>query len=262
MISEKYFIENYKFFWDELFPGVQDYIRKLNKIDDTSESKISIINLESKIDNIDSDSSLVGIVNDISFRFFEMNKNKASYNIEKDTEKLFREFKTLKRYQNISENANLINEIETISALTSNLIERFEKFKNINIFPLFYGCGILNEVKGDVIYENTLVEIKARGQKRKRTKKIENQNDLSKSAGFKSEDLFQLFIYASLYYSENSRTKEFRYGEILRFELFNPRLLIYWNESIETVARNISGGSAIDVYDEILRFIGRTNMSL
>jgi len=253
MISEKNFIEQYKNFWDELFPGITNYLRKINK----REIFGSVIEEEGEIKSEQNSSDLVGYVNDIAFRFFESELKSKKYDItEKNTLKAYSDFKKLHKYKHFqikqTDDEQILKEVGVVTELKNKLSSRYKNRCPI-IHPQFFGCGFQNEVYGDIIYEDSLVEVKARGKK----------SEKSKSAGFRRDDLIQLFIYAALYFSEQREERaQPRYGIINCFELYNPRLGCCWKENVDIISENISGGSAADVYDEIIRFLSYTNTSL
>lgn len=252
MISEKYFIENYRNFWEEIFPGITNYMRRINKLNDID----CVIEDLGPIKAEQKRPELVGFVNDIAFYIFEKVYNDKNYFLS-STEiiKAFEFIKSLNKnkyfFDVLKSNEYILEEFKTIEQIKQKLADRYNS-KKPKIHPEFFGCGFLNQVYGDLLYSNTLVEIKARSEK----------SDKGRSAGFRSDDLIQLFIYGALYYSERREEKTTRYGQIEEFELFNPRLGYCWRENIETISENISGGSSIDLFDEIVRFLSYTNTSL
>lgn len=251
MISEKYFIENYRSFWDEIFPGITNFVRKINKL----KTKDCVIEETGVIKSTQQQPELIGFVNDIAFYYFEKEMQNSNIKLDEDVTILFVDLQNQKKYKFYNntyiKDMNILYEFEVIGDIKQALIKKY-KDKNPIIFPEFYGCGSINQVSGDIIYSDTLVEVKARSDK----------SEKAKSAGFRSDDLIQLFIYGALYYSEQRTDNKSRYGTIKNFELFNPRLGYCWKDDIETISEQISGGSSTDVFDEIIRFISYTNTSL
>jgi len=251
MISEKYFIENYRSFWDEIFPGITNFVRKINKLN----TKNSVIEEIGTIKSKQKQNELIGFVNDIAFYYFENEIKSGNIKIDEDVTVLFVDLQSQKKYKFYNDafikDTQILYELDVISDIKQALVNRYIN-KKPTIFPEFYGCGSINQVTGDIFYSDTLVEVKARGDK----------SEKAITAGFRSDDIIQLFIYGALYYSEQRTENISRYGELKKFELFNPRLGYIWKDDIETISEQISGGSSTDVFDEIIRFLSYTNTSL
>ncbi|MEM9546273.1 MAG: hypothetical protein AAGA77_09870 [Bacteroidota bacterium] len=258
MISEKKFIAQYKNFWNEIFPGLNNYIRKINRrnVSNDENGDKSVLEEEGEL-SIQINTDLIGFVNDIAFAFFDSEINGKKLRITKKS--VIQEYEKIKRLHKYryfrnpdKDGSSIADEIQLIRKIKERLIKKYAEHQPF-VAPNFYGCGFQNEVFGDIIYKETLVEVKARG----------NKSEKGISAGFLSRDIIQLFIYAALYFSEQREERiEPRFGQLLNFELYNPRIGCTWHENIDIVAENISGGSSTDIFDEIIRFLSYTTTSL
>jgi hypothetical protein len=239
MITELAFIRSYNTFWRSLFPGAENYIRLINSsLGLRFANHLNIIDIAKRR----------ALINGISFSLFEMNAKKGI------TLKTIENFKTNdKLLEKISSNekkalsdimtddvlADNINneELEIIKSISQRLILEYSAKETLKIRPKLKGCGILFETNGDIIYEETLTEIKAGDR------------------NFSVQDLRQLYVYLSL----NYESKEF---DLQQIELCNPRTGILWRENIEIVSENIGGCSSTEIYNEIINFLSNDIHSL
>lgn len=239
MISELVLIRSYSTFWKALFPGGEDYIKLINsglgkKVNDTF--------------NIQDKPHRRALLNSISFSIFEKYINKEiSHEVYKSLEPNSLLLKNIAHTER-SRLANLrfgkdlsvkISEIDfrLIKWISDALVKNYSKVYRRTIRPKFKGCGIIFEAEGDIIYYNTLVEIKAGDR------------------NFGIQDIRQLYVYLAL----NNLSPNF---EIEKIELFNPRTGILWNEHIDIVSDNIAGTPTIEILYEIISFISNENKSL
>jgi hypothetical protein len=128
-------------------------------------------------------------------------------------------------------------DFKLIKWISDSLIKNYSKVYKRTIRPKFKGCGILFETEGDIIYSNTLAEIKAGDR------------------NFGILDIRQLYVYLAL----NNISPSY---EINMIELFNPRTGILWNEYVDIVSENIAGTPTIEILYEIISFISNENKSL
>lgn len=239
MISELGFIRSYNTFWKSLFPGGDDYVRLINS------------SLGEKFDKpltFDDIPNRRALINGISFSLFELLSLK---NIKTtDIDKLSTESSLLKEILLIEKKAlsNLrfgeklstkINEeeLKVIKSISKRLFDQYSRKHQLKVRPKFKGCGIIFEANGDIVYSNTLSEIKAGDR------------------NFNIQDIRQLYVYLAL----NHQSKEYIINQI---ELCNPRTGVIWREYIDVVSGNIAGSSTIEVCNEIINFISNDNRSL
>lgn len=239
MISELTFIRTYTSFWNSLFPGGEDYIRLINS---------SLGERVAKPIEIEDYPFRRALINSISFSLFEKIISKSLFveefqalkvdselllNLSID-EKLF--LSNLRFGEKVSYTVSE-NELQIIKILTRRLLSQYSHSYKTICRPHFKGCGILFESQGDLIYNTTLVEVKAG---------LRN---------FSILDIRQLYVYLSL----THQSKEY---EITCIELFNPRTGIVWQALVDAVSEYIAGASSMEVCQEIINFISNNNHSL
>lgn len=232
MISELFLIRNNSSFWNELFPGGDDYIRLIN----AGLGKQAYDPLDKE-----EDPNRRAIINNLAFALFEISLTKKDsikfindYNSNSDFgKKLFdQEINRLSnvRFGKFIKKIPDANEVDILQKIASRLYWNYIKNRELKIRPIFPGCGILNSAEGDIYYSGTLVEIKA-GQR-----------------NFNIQDLRQLYTYLAL----NQINKDY---EINSIELFNPRTGLLWKENKEIVSQSISGNSTIEIVTEIINHV-------
>lgn len=235
MITELGFSRNYASFWRELLPGGDDFIRIMNKA--------KIVDFGKQIQNID-EANRRALVNSIAFEVYYRYatcdySNLSSIQRAALVDKFIEESKVseIKRIQFLYKNtlSEIIsaNEKKVIKELFDGLLSRYNiNTKHLFIKPVFNGCGLLFDAEADIIVDTKLVEIKAGAR------------------NFGIQDIRQLLIYGALNHVSDSH----KYN-INKFELYNPRMGVYWSESSYDVANECAGCSIEEVYNEIINFI-------
>jgi hypothetical protein len=220
MISEISFSRGYSSFWIEQTPWLNDYVSFLNKgIAERVFLPIEIMD----------DPSHRSINNVIAFTLF---KNTVLQNKIDLKQSLKEAIKIIKNYpRNNLDTYKLTKDYKRIIQIQSNRLVQLYKSEKPTFYPQFAGCGILENCQGDLLYGNTLVEIKA-GER-----------------GITPTDIRQLIIYSAL--SWLSKDKK----EIENIELFNPRQGIYWKENIADCVLSISNVSMEDLFDQISKYL-------
>lgn len=102
--------------------------------------------------------------------------------------------------------------------------------------PIFPGCGLIDHSEADVLSDRTLYEVKT----------VER--------GFRSNDIRQLITYCAL----NNLSRRF---EVEKVGLFNPRRGISFELELDLVAREISGKTANDLFEDIHQAISSGGIS-
>ncbi len=237
MISELSLIRSYSTFWKSLFPGGEDYIRLINSgLGKKENSGITIVDKPHRralLNNV-SFSLFEKVINkDLSEREFKALKNKSDLLLDISKEEI-------KKLSNLRFGGALSTDIskvdfELICWITNALLKTYKNKHKLVLRPVFKGCGILFEAEADLLYSNTLSEIKAGDRT------------------FGVQDLRQIYVYIALNSLEN------KYA-INKVELYNPRTGLLWNEYVEVVSDNIAGTPTIEIVNEILDFV--TNDSL
>lgn len=123
-------------------------------------------------------------------------------------------------------------ELEEALTLASRITSFFAGYnpEEFHVEPKFFGCGWVNEARGDVLTDSTLFEIKA-GERH-----------------FRSVDVQQLLTYCAL----NFATKTFN---ITHVGLVNPRVGTFIVFDLDDLCIECAGCSAADVLDDIIQYI-------
>jgi hypothetical protein len=244
MISETYFASKYTSFWNDLLPGKNKYIRFV--VNNNTET------LEPPLESTDVPSSR-GFINYIAFRLSikcltkqigyhsldSLEPNSNLFQSVFDEAKLF--------IENFEETQHLTydlhqKEVILIKEISKRIYRKYlAKIESGCKFfpePSFQGCGIINSANGDIIIDNTLVEIKA-GKR-----------------NFTINDIKQILVYATLNSLSNA------YEMLTNFELYNPREGIIFHDSFENLCNELACASPYEIYSEIKRYIIDTMNSI
>lgn len=100
----------------------------------------------------------------------------------------------------------------------------------LEIRPKLAGCGWIDAAEADVLFGNTLYEVKA-GERH-----------------FRMTDLRQLLCYCALNFS----SKQY---EIRNAALINPRFGTLIRDELDSLCQQIAGASSADVLGEIISYI-------
>lgn len=138
----------------------------------------------------------------------------------------------LRKTQHNLESYLNVSNLGEADELARRLLTYFSNWSGTaEIQPLLPGVGLLNSCHPDLIYGDTLVEIKMG------------------NSGFRSDDIRQLLIYYALWRDFSPSRK------INRLCLVNPRRGISWEFPVEALIQIISGNSLQDFVQEILDFV-------
>lgn len=222
MISEKNFSRGYTSFWAEFTPWLNDYVSFLNEG--------FVTNIEQPLHYVD-DVNHRSINNILAFTLF---KN-AIENNNNDILMALDEAKIIaSNYpRNNLETYTLMDTYEQIVlAQTDRLLRRYRD-KNLEFYPQFSGCGIMESCEGDILSENSLIEIKAG----------------TSAKGILPSDIKQSLVYSALdWLSENSKN-------IIHIELYNPRQGIFWESNIEELIKTVSNHTFEDFFDQFGKYL-------
>jgi hypothetical protein len=114
--------------------------------------------------------------------------------------------------------------------------ERLDSFfqkaeqRSISTFPVFPGCGWLDECVGDALAGGVLFEVKAGDR------------------NFRTIDLRQVMVYCALNFGSRSY-------HIERICLVNPRVGVFLEESLDDLCSELSGRPTADVLADIVQFV-------
>ena len=242
MISETAFAAHYTSIWKILAPTSEIFVRKINShlYERIFPAKTSLVTANRR-----------ALINEAAFTLFvhfvsKINKSRKPPKRKLTGEEIDECFVTARRFiarldkAGINEIADL-DFIEREEALeqTSRLVTFFLDVlgkKPISCYPHFNGCGILDSCNGDIIVGNTLYEVKAGERK------------------FRSLDVRQLLIYAAL----NSESGE---NDIQNLGLFNPRIGVSVEVSLNELCFEVSGRAPSDLLADIVQAISSGEMS-
>jgi hypothetical protein len=237
MISEKTFIRYYSSFWSQLLPGVDHYIRMINSgLKERSFTPITLEDIPTRR----------AIINGIAFKLFYNFKTDAIpyKELKRDSKELLLIKKSevdkmsfLNNSQDFERDINK-NELQIIIELINRLVNYSETKKGLKIYPEFQGCGLLFNCYGDLLFQDTLIEVKAG------------------NSSFGRQDLYQLLTYGALNYISSNNIN------LKKFELINIRTGIQWQENIESVCEIIGGASSSEIYSEIVNYISNNYRSI
>ena len=180
-----------------------------------------------------------GVVNELGFRLFVAGLDQdgpiaalPADTVEACTRDSLRHIRGLREHGRAPVPEPSADQIREAAALAERLAMFFRKAAQepVVAFPLFRGCGWLDECAGDVVAQGTLFEVKAGDR------------------NFRSIDLRQVLAYCAL----NFASKTY---EILRMCLVNPRLGVFLEESLERVCSELAGRPATDVLGDIVQFV-------
>ena len=235
MISETMFSTQYTSFWRIATPGMESLIRRINS---------GLYTRDFEPMTIDTPPERRGIINEIAFRYFcNFVKSTASSSGESQHNLLHQAKLEIAR-----ETTGLEFDIntETNPFEDCDIFEQFNRFRSKfldNFFiselvcrPNFKGCGIIDACTGDIIFNSTLVEIKAGDRL------------------FKSADMRQILTYLSLNYAH------FSY-DINTVGLFNPRVGTSFLIDCRDLCYQVSGRDVSGLVNQILAAISSGEIS-
>lgn len=228
MISEKRFATSYSSFWAETLPMATSYIRHRNQ-------NLTQFDFELQ----ESSGENRGVVNELAFRFFAESQRRGTSidNLEPETVRRATDSTVdfigrFREYSRVTVPAP--SEIGVIEA--KKLAVRLGDFvcfrnpTNVNVAPVFPGCGWVDECAGDIFLDRVLYEVKSGGEP------------------FRSRDLRQVLIYAAL----NAQSRAF---SIMGVGLVNPRRGVFFEETLDELSIALSGRPATDLLTNIISYI-------
>lgn len=241
MISEVTFSKKFTSFWNEILPNSKNYVRLING---------GLLNAEYSPFAPSPRKQNIALINTLSFFILREIVKKKNRFILNSLSSYFKSIdfssimdKSLHYLSNFSYGKDFslplttaeLNEINQLVNLMHNHFTHKNNNNVIYIDPEFDGCGFINPSYGDLIYNNTLTEIKSGERK------------------FSLTDIRQLVVYLTLNYYSNIPYP------IKRIELFNPRMGISFSEDVESFCLNISALSSTELYSEIQKYVTDNN---
>lgn len=226
MISERKFSNTFSSFWKQLFPMGEAFVRRLN------------LACERQVPPLDSSLPVNrdkrAVINELAFRLF---KEKAENNTVNGKKLVKLSNEVITYIEKLSHTIPTIEplvqeELEEAEGLANSLSSFFKdsSLSKLQFWPSFMGCGNVHTCKGDILYGDTLVEVKA-GDRH-----------------FRINDIRQVIIYLSLNFSSQQYS-------INNVELINPRTGLYFQASVRTIIEECSGKMPVDIFSDIVEFI-------
>ena len=229
MISEKQFAVSHGAFWHQLLPMAEEYVRTRNRAPGCFASP-----LESALAT-----DTRGVVNELGFRLFVagVDHKRRVDALPDDVVKAcirdgLRHIRSLREHGRAPVKAPTKEHVREAVSLAERLVLFFSKAvrRPLAAFPVFPGCGWLDECAGDLLAEKTLFEVKA-GERT-----------------FRSIDLRQVLAYCALDFA----SKTHGIGSVC---LVNPRLGIFLHNTLEQLCQDLAGRSASEVLGEIVEYV-------
>lgn len=228
MISELLLSRNFGYFWTQLLPGAERYVRMINS---GMQHRTSL-----PVETVE-EPERRALVNVVASLLFADNTSGTSAELKKPDyvenvrHRALTELGPLARFPVLTEPLSPA-ELDSASMLSDALQKRFPDRNHLVVAPEFAGCGIVNASKGDLVYQGTLFEVKAGDR------------------NFVVNDLRQLVTYAALGFSEKRRV------EFPRIGLHNPRRGVEWSADLDTFARDVAGTTILEILYEVVEFVG------
>lgn len=219
MISETNFSRSYSSFWIEHFPWLNSFCQSMNK---------TMIQRVHPPIGINEDPKFRSINNIIAFIHYCNKINFSTIKIEKSVKEALIYAKRFPRNHVADYTFNKFNKI-----IVKKQVENLQKqYKEPDILsPFFPGCGIIDSCYGDIIYNGTLVEVKA-GER-----------------NFQPSDLKQIITYLALNWIMDNPYI------IKNICLYNPRMGYLWIYDIITFMQSITSIVKEDAFDQLTKYL-------
>lgn len=220
MIDASQFAASYTAFWNEYTPACEQFVRNLNLYDTKHYARPIVPYDKIKRAQFVAEFAFSMFAERVGTQIDSKKRMSAAYKATVSRMAAFSGGQGLHRRLTNAEDYELFELYDQI--------ERFFGYKNDHLIirPRFKGCGFIDESEGDIIYNNTLLEIKT----------VER--------GFRSSDIRQLVTYSALeFFSKNKRFD--------KIGLLNPRRGVYCIYDISFVCSEISGLPGTSLLDLI-----------
>ncbi|NRT72061.1 hypothetical protein [Clostridium beijerinckii] len=239
MINEKQFVESFNSYWKSILPLSKFFLKEVNR-------------RYTKSDNNFLESNIVGrrrsFLSEIAFKLlkesYELNydiyENQNVYLrldlIEKKCKELFKIYEKDENGLTEKLNDNEISEILTLAKRMKVFLNNNYTIENLVISPKFIGCGFVETCYGDILINDTLLEVK-----------MVNRN-------FQLNDFKQVITYCAL----NSVSNTY---DIKNIGIYNPRKGRHVIYELNDLCLNISGKTSLVLLGEIIDLISNSGMS-
>ncbi len=236
MIDAASFAISYNAFWNDFAPTCEYFVRRLNLE--------GVERFEPPIGK--SSASKRAIIAEFAFSLFVERKKNNIPGIKKKPENVIQEAAWLETEKRLApyavEGLNLSrdfdkDESDEVDAIAKTLFRFFTNDgRELILRPMFSGCGYIDASEGDILFGDTIYEIKTVDRL------------------FRSNDVRQVITYAAL----NFASKQF---SIENIGLFNPRSGQYCEIPLEHVCREISGRPAQELLAAIIQAVSSGEIS-
>lgn len=238
MMTEKKFSKTFNSFWRALLPGSDRYLRKMN---------LSLIRFAPPL-GFFSPIEERGVINELGFRLFcrmatdsydcwKKLQNDVVKQVAVETVEYIKRFRT-KESENVVEPSRAsFSESGRIANRIYRFLQEKPRWEMRVCQPCFQGCGKVEACEGDVLLAETLYEIKAGDR------------------NFRVIDIRQLLTYCALNYINPAY-------EIDRVVLLNPRLGLFYEESLDGMCQGLAWTSSGTVLNDIVNFLTETVTSI
>ncbi|MGE0621620.1 MAG: hypothetical protein AB7O54_03310 [Pseudomonadales bacterium] len=228
MITERQLAASYSSFWQTLMPGSERFIRRVNLT-----AKRIFPFYRSVAGSRDR-----GLVNEAAFRLYCIDPTCVDFALLDFDEAYVAASNYIARFREYSESPEFRGltrgqreESEILAARLRDTIKKQFPEGSITTQPEFAGCGLVSRCEGDVLVDQTLLEVKA-GER-----------------NFRLIDFRQILVYLSLNYADGGSY------DIAAMGFVNPRSGKVFVGDLEDVCFQVSGLSAVEVFEEIADFV-------
>ncbi len=228
MISERKFISTYTSFWNQTLPWADTLLRVINGTFTKYCQEISSTET--------SDSDRRAIINELGFRLFQIQCSTyiiTEEHLNRTAEEVRQYIKHLSPRTDSSIDKKVsADEIIEAKVISQSLGIYFNDDLpgDLKFWPSFPGCGMIQEVQGDIINKKTLIEVKGGDRT------------------FRITDIRQIITYLALNFSSKSY-------DLDQFTLLNPRRGTYYTSNIMDFVGLASGTTPIDLFCTIIDFL-------
>ena len=236
MIDASVFASSYNSFWKTNSPTFEHFVRQIN------------LNGKRRVDppmdvSLSKNNSLIAELG-FSLFFHEKRNRDAETKLGRDAIHDFSYSDAVHRISAFGKSGvhgfelteGEFKESETISRRLSQFFNATLLAEEIFLRPIFSGCGYIDASEGDIIFGDTLFEVK------------------TVHRPVRGIDVKQLLTYAALNFSD----KKFKIDMI---GIFNPRLGICWSSSVEDVCQSVSGLSSQQFLSTLVQTISSGEIS-
>ena len=229
MISETEFAQSHAEFWHQLLPMAEGYVRARNRQ----------LGRFTKPIKSSTPANVRGLVNEMGFRLFASSvaTGVAVLRLPEATvlrcveEALVYVLGAQQRaeFPQFDLTSREVMEAQTVGERLTLFFQKADQ-PIVETFPVFLGCGLVDECVGDVLAGDVLFEVKA-GER-----------------NFRTIDVRQVLVYCALNFAAKSYSIE-------RICLVNPRMGVYLEEPLDVLCSELAGRPTTEILADIVQFV-------